>query len=189
MAQMPVRKKGRLDRLITISSIALILAGIFALRPFLANTTRPLGNEAYTPPTASENKQMVLGEPVRLLLPAINVDLGVIKGYYNAETRQWTLDNTHAFYMQGSATPLFYGHNRVGVFENLNKLQPGETLLITNSEGRQLRFAYKGYKVVKPEDSWLLQEKNPETVMVMSCTGIFYESRQVLYFAYEGLEK
>lgn len=140
-----------------------------------------------TPPS------MQLGTPVSLSLPRLNMTLGVKTGVYVADSQSWTIDRTHAFFMQGSGqvaapkTPIIYGHDIPAVFMGLNGVAPQETLRITNDAGATLLFAYRGDSTVDPYDASVRETVQPNTVFLMTCSGAHFEHRRVLAFYYVGV--
>lgn len=172
--------------MLTIFSLSLIAGGSLYVARSLS--TQPV-HAVYEPSRVNQGAAapMELGYPINLSLPRLGKELSIKEGYYDPTTQQWTLDDSHVFYMQGSATPIFYGHNQNRLLDKLDELHPGDRLLIKNDEGATLQFTYMSAKTVAPDDTWLLNEKHNNTVMVLSCTGFFLESRQVFYFEYVGV--
>lgn len=151
----------------------------------LQQATRQLQPD--TPPS------MQLGTPVSLSLPRLSVTLGVKTGVYVADSQSWTIDRTHAFFMQGSGevsapkTPIIYGHDIPAVFMSLSGVAPQEMLRITNDAGVTLLFAYRGDTTVDPYDASVRETVQPNTVFLMTCSGAHFEHRRILAFSYMGV--
>jgi len=144
---------------------------------------------------AAETKTaMTFGVPAALSLPRIGISLPIAPGLYNATARTWTLDSTHAFYMQSPQgitgnTPIIYGHNIPAVFHKLDGVAEDEVLTITTQDGRKLIFKYVGDRVVQPNDSAAMRADIPNSVLLMTCTGSNFQKRRILHFEYLGSQQ
>lgn len=184
MRTVPVKKTFGLESIITFMGLSLIMTGTFFMYGFLQQTTFPKVEASAT--TAKPDKPMALGKPIALSIDKINTSLAIRQGGVNPATNQWILDEKNAFYISDSATPVFYGHNKKGVFDKLSKLQGEENLLIDTSDGRRLEYKFYESRQIAPSDASILAEKHVDTVILLTCSGAFYEFRQALYFTYVG---
>lgn len=121
-----------------------------------------------------------------LELPSLATSLNIKQGLYDSVSRTWTLDQQNAFQIKEAATPIFYSHNKKGLFDQLAELKGGELLIVTTAVGERLNFRYVSYKTLDPEDAWILNEITKDQVILFTCTGLFFEARNIFYFQYEG---
>lgn len=145
-----------------------------------------LGDVAAAPVSHDKSFTGAGWKPVHLELPRLNVDLQVMPGYYDQQTREWRLDDTHAFHAPNTETPLIYGHTIPEVFASLEGVAPDEMLTITERNGAQALFIYKEDQVVTPDDVSILRESAPDSVFLLTCTGSNFEERRVLRFEHVG---
>lgn len=118
----------------------------------------------------------------QVVIPVAGISLDVKKGVYNYKTKQWSLDKKHAFYISESATPIVYGHAIADVFGRLQDLRGGETLIATLIDGHTKSLTYQGAEYIHPEDTTILSEAYPRSIILMSCSGPMSEYRQLFYF-------
>lgn len=129
--------------------------------------------------------------PVALKFPRLNIALDILPGAYNSRTQSWTLDRSHAFYMQPikdftPGTPVIYAHSIPGVFRGLNGAAQDELLTVRMQDGRELWFRYSGDTAVDPTNSAVLRRKVDNAIFIMTCTGSHFEQRRVMQFDYIG---
>jgi len=120
--------------------------------------------------------------PVRMQIVTADLNLTVKKGTFDARTYQWTINDSDAFFAEGTATPLIYGHNRPGIFAPLSHIQKGSVLELTYADGSTGSYVYYATRFVSPDDASVLKETNPQTVMLLTCSGLFNDSRRIVYF-------
>lgn len=131
-----------------------------------------------------------IGMPKKISLPRLGIDLDVVRGDYDQENNQWTLDKNHAFFVAPGQTPLsltakplIYGHNIPAVFRNLDGIADGELMYITDDSGRILQFKYLGSRVVEPGQSDALNDFHPNTdITLLTCTSVTFKNRKLLFF-------
>jgi LPXTG-site transpeptidase (sortase) family protein len=148
-------------------------------------------------PTVSQStsKPVVSGNPSRISIPSLGIDLAITPGVYNARTGQWTLTNDKVQYAvmtpqpnnQGGNTFL-YGHYRKSVFASLHLIQPDSTAIITTDSGKKFTYVLTTVKVVSPEDSAsIFDYQGPPILTVQTCTGAFFQNRQLFTFSLESV--
>lgn len=130
-----------------------------------------------------------LGTPVSLSLPRLSIDKEVLPGFYNQALRTWTLDETHAFFMKQASMPIIYGHDTAPVFKALDGVAKNEILKIKNSDGDLFFFKYIGDENILPTSSDVISTFKPNTVLLITCSGIHYQTRRVLTFEYLGQDQ
>ncbi len=139
-------------------------------------------------------QEQVSGPPAQISIKRLNINLPVSAGYYNAASKKWTLDNKHVFTdnftnsnpvistKQDNVTVL-YGHDLPGLLVNTSQVAYGDILSITTTNGYRFNYYYVDSRVVKPDDTSILHEKNTgNPVALVTCTGAWYQNRRVMYF-------
>jgi LPXTG-site transpeptidase (sortase) family protein len=141
------------------------------------------------------------GTPVSISIERLGINLPVAPGYYNVSTQKWTLDNHHVFTdnytntnptvsEKQSKTTVIYGHDTPGVLVKTSELTHGDILTIDTQNGYQFRYYYDKSKVVPPNDTSVLREKNKgDSVILLTCTGAWYQSRRAMYFHLIDVQK
>ena len=141
-----------------------------------------------------EQPKPIVGVPTRVTLPDIGIDLPAKKGSYNPAAQTWTLDKTHVFIntltnpegqlgeLENLPVPLLYGHNNASILAKTRDIKPGHTLTVVTDNGYVLEYRYLRDIVVAQEESWVLDYQGPEDLMLMTCTGVRYEVRRVMFF-------
>lgn len=120
--------------------------------------------------------------PTRLNIPQAGIDLPVAIGIFDQTVGQWNINDTHAFFAHTATTPLFYGHNQPGLFEGLARVKSGDTAALSFQDGTSITLRYDKTRFVSPNDASVLTEENPRTIMLLTCSGLFNESRRLVYF-------
>jgi LPXTG-site transpeptidase (sortase) family protein len=144
----------------------------------------------------SAPKNSISGTPVNLTIPSLQLDLPVIDGQYDPSTHGWTLTSDKAQYFADSAKPnnlsgktFIYGHYRRNVFENLHNIQLGAMLSLTTDNGYRFNYRFESSFTTSPSDLSVLNNTQKPVLYVQTCSGIFFQHRQIFSFAYVGYEK
>jgi sortase (surface protein transpeptidase) len=145
----------------------------------------------YSAPVSS-----ISGKPIGLTVPSLQIDLSVIDGQYNPDTHGWTLTSDKAQYFVDSAEPnniggktFIYGHYRKNVFEKLHNIQRGATLSLTTDNGYRFNYRFESSFTTSPSDLSVLDNTAKPVLYVQTCTGVFFQHRQIFNFVYVGYEK
>lgn len=196
MQMLSALKQSASSRLLTYLAIVALIGGLsYLILPKFSYPSLYSGEKTNSQTLSAINHKQndkdsfKLSDPSAINLPRLNLHLPIAQGDYDFTTKQWTLDYTHAFYTAFFKNPLIYGHNSSGIFGKLNAVQKGDILTIENGDNKTLSFKYSRDIVVKPEDSQLISKDLKNTLMVMTCTGIWDENRRVLLFNYLKSEK
>jgi len=140
-------------------------------------------------PTTTQIAQKIEGKPVRIRIPSLNIDLPVIDGYHNLKTQTWTLTKNKVQYAVD--TPLanniegntfLYGHNRHEVFRSLSKIKLGAEAIIETDNGHTFTYVFKGALETTPDDSSLFRYQGKPILTVQTCSGAWYQNRQLFTF-------
>ena len=132
----------------------------------------------------------VSGQPVRVLLPRLGIDLPIIDGVYNFNSSSWSVSNSTANYAKNTAAPnnktdktLIYGHWTSGVFGPTKDLQPGDTAYIYTDNGHILVYRYEYKTAVKPTDTHVFEDfKGRPGLVLMTCEGSWAQDRRLMFF-------
>jgi LPXTG-site transpeptidase (sortase) family protein len=130
------------------------------------------------------------GQPTELHISDIGVNLVVAKGEFDQATHTWNVSTDKAHYATVSDAPnnqygntFIYGHNRANVFARLAQLQPGAEATIRTDNN--LEFVYRLSKVEETDPnntSVLLPYSNKPTLSLQTCSGSWYQNRQIFRF-------
>ncbi len=183
--------------LVTVLSLLLILGGSLSLT--LAMRSRE-SNLVVTPPASvttqkatvpvTTKNDYITGNPVRIAIASLNIDLPVIPGYYNATAQTWTLTTDKVQFATITPTPnnqqgntFLYGHYRKNVFSSLHLLQADATAVITTENGHAFTYQLTAVHVVSPSDSAsIFNYQGAPILTIQTCTGLFFENRQLFIF-------
>ena len=131
----------------------------------------------------------IYGQPVRLDLPSLGLSLQVIDGYFNSQTRTWTLTTDKVQYATITPEPnnaagntFIYGHYRREVFANLHKIAVGDVAVIRTSNDHLFTYRFRSSRVTNPNDVALFSYQGPPILTLQTCTGLFYQNRQLFTF-------
>jgi len=156
-----------------------------AASPFVASPAPKPAAASFVP---------VQGKPVRILIPSLGIDLPVIDGVYNAKSQTWTLSNDKVQY--AVMTPLannvagntfLYGHNKRGVFNTLHQVQPNDEAIIMTDNGHRFSYRFAGSIETVPTDDSLFRYQGKPILTVQTCSGIWYQNRQLFTFNLESV--
>ena len=136
-----------------------------------------------------DSAPLVTGTPVHISIPNVNIDLKVIPGQYYPSTRSWTLslDNAQWGVMTAKANnkagaTFIYGHNRREVFNRLPKIKVGDKALVTTGKGHTFTYEFASSSVTSPDDTSLFSYRGKPVLVLQTCTGLWYQDRQLLVF-------
>ena len=141
------------------------------------------------PPSATESNKVITGEPATLDIPSVNINLPVIDGFYNSQSKAWTLTLDKAQYATITPAPnnqggntFIYGHNRWEVFYRLPKIQIGAEATITTTNHHKFIYKLSSVKTTSPNDTSLFTYKGPPMLTLQTCTGLWYQNRTLFSF-------
>lgn len=138
----------------------------------------------------------VSGTPVSFAMASVGVSQPVEHGEYDASTGQWTL-SYHAVYWGTMTAPVnsqtgntfIYGHDVPQIFGNLLKAKVGDTATVTTDNGYVFTYTLRSSEAVSPSDVSKLQPTDKPTLTVQTCSGTWYQYRQMLTFSLDGYAK
>jgi LPXTG-site transpeptidase (sortase) family protein len=181
--------------LTTLGSILVSLGLVLGWQPLLQSLHQPVPLHVQAQavrPTTPVAPALIKGQPVRIVLPSLGLDLPVINGYYNTVSQTWTLTKDKAQFAVNTTPPnnqegntFIYGHNRVGVFETLYKLKLNDQVLVYTDTSHVFTYDYIGATVTNPNDSSLFTYQGPPVLTLQTCSGLWYQNRQMFHFNLE----
>lgn len=171
--------------------VALILTGMFLWHLRTSNAfvdSQP--SVPHTNQTASAPKAAtVTGSPMNISIPSLNMNLPVINGYYDKQTKEWTLTLDKVQYATITPPPnnaggntFLYGHYRPEVFARLHLIKVGATAVITTANHHTFTYQLTNIRVTNPNDDSLFNYQGPPELTVQTCTGTFFQYRQLFTF-------
>jgi len=135
------------------------------------------------------------GNPTRLRIERIGIDLPVQNGTYDAATNSWSLSDDSAYFATTTAAPndahgntFIYGHNTDAVLAKTAAIQPGDVATVATSNGFVFRYVYTGDTSVTPDKTAILSE-DPATpqLTLMTCEGWWSATRRLMFFTLQGV--
>ncbi len=190
-----------MNRKLRFFAFALIIAGLCGLAPlgyFWMHSRQALAAPTVQVPVTvlPVAPEVISGHPMHLSIPSVGVDLEIIDGTYNAQTGAWTLTTDKAQFATPTVEPnnftgntLVYGHYRKNVFSSLHTIQPGAQAVITTDNGYTFTYTYTSNETVDPADTSVFLYKGAPRLTVQTCTGAFFQNRQMFYFEFTSYQK
>lgn len=171
--------------------IALGAVGLWAPQTFVdaqpVNIITPPAHEKPTVAVASSSA--ISGHPVSIKVPRLQIDLQVIDGVYNANTKTWNLTNDKAQYALLTSEPnnqagntFIYGHNTKQVFARLLKAQADDIAIVETSNGHQFTYRLTSSREASPTDDSLFHYQGAPILTLQTCSGPNFQYRYLLTF-------
>jgi len=188
-----------IDKLI-IALCVLVIASVASLGViYIRKSPVPYAHRgSLNPPKPAlqvHSSQVVSGDPAHISIPSLGVSLDVINGS-QGENGLWTLTPDKAQYAVISPRPnnhegntVIYGHATQTIFGRLFSIKQGATADISTSNGYMFHYKYEGNYPVNPYDFSIFNYKGAPILTLQTCSGSFYQNRQMFQFSYVGYEK
>lgn len=136
---------------------------------------------------------LITGQPIKISIPSLHIDLPIIPGYYNAKSGAWTLTLNKAQFATPSVTPnnmtgntLIYGHYRPEVFAYLHLIKTGAQAIVTTDNGYEFSYTFESTMPLDPTDTSIFAYKGTPRLTVQTCSGAYMQHRQMYYFHYDS---
>lgn len=138
---------------------------------------------------------IIMGMPASFRVDRLGINLPVINGTYDEKTAQWTLSDNSVQFADMTIEPndragntLIYGHNTWQVLAPMAAIVAGDIATITTTNNHTFSYVYVSDAVVQPEVTSVLYD-NPDTprLTVMTCDGIWSQTRRLMYFDLQGV--
>lgn len=144
-------------------------------------------------PVKQTNDPLIMGEPNRIVIKSLGIDLPVASGQYYADSKTWELSGDKAHFASLSVASnnktgntLIYGHNNKQVFYSLNQIRPGAEVSVFTTNGKVFKYKFTTAAETSPNDSSVFNYKGPAMLTLQTCSGLWYQNRQL--FAFELVE-
>lgn len=179
----------------TIGMLGLIAVASQTLEQTVAASSRPIATKRQH----ASIPTVISGKPIRIVIPAIAIDLPLDEGIYDSQTGSWTLSDSHAQYAVMSepannhaGITFVYGHGTDAVFGKLSAAQPpnGTIAQLYTDNGHVFTYSLGDVRDHTPSDTSLfdtLSNGSPQLV-VQTCTGMFSEWRTMFTFTLTKVE-
>lgn len=138
----------------------------------------------------------ITGNPTRLVIEGLGIDLQVAPGIYDKKTSQWSLSLDKAHFAELSSTPnnkggnsFIYGHNRKGVLNSLPSIQMNQEAKIYTDNGLIFNYTFVGAVEVSPNDTSIFNYQGEPILTIQTCSGSFYQNRQLFTFTFKDVIK
>ena len=129
----------------------------------------------------SRESSVAQKQPIHLSSDDLDMDLEISEGSYDHATGSWTVGDTRVYNAVGTTTPLLYGHNTNVVFADLSKADVNTRFTLHYSTSSEV-YRYVATRFVGANDASIVHEtNNPDTILLLTCSGIFNESRRIVY--------
>lgn len=188
-----------LDRFVILICL-LAIVGIFSLlfsyfhHPSISNTHRSSLNKPQ-PARLQPASQFVSGTPLSISLPSMDLSLAIVPGSADSKGN-WTLTPNKAQYAiispkanNREGNTVVYGHANKYVFGHLYLIKKGAIANVTTDNGYIFHYKYEGTYAVNPHDLSIFNYKGAPILTLQTCSGAFYQNRQMYQFAYQGFDK
>jgi LPXTG-site transpeptidase (sortase) family protein len=187
-----------MKRIGIVNSIALVLIGLgialYLFGAYVRNTNASAQSQPIVTPENSQRPELagpniISGNPTTLDIDSQSIHVAIIDGIFDTISRKWTLTTDKAQFAITTYRPnnsqgltFVYGHNRKEVFSRLPKIQPGSIATVTTDNNKQFMYRFRESKTVKPSDVSLFSYNGPPILVLQTCTGLYYQNRQLFYF-------
>ena len=138
----------------------------------------------------------VIGKPVRLVIPSLNITLAIDEGNYNPADASWTLSGYNAQFAMPThlandqtGNTLVYGHNNKYVFGPLKQLQPGAIVEIMTDNNHLFYYKLQSVYTIQPDDVSIFAYDGPPILTLQTCTGNWNELRTMSAFTLDRVVK
>ncbi len=142
------------------------------------------------------NVPYITGNPTRLFIEGLGIDLQVVPGVYDQKTKNWSLSLDKAHFADVTAKPnnksgnsFIYGHNRKGVLNSLSSIQMNQEARAYTDNGLIFIYMFVGAVEVSPNDTSIFNYQGEPILTIQTCSGSFYQNRQLFTFKLKDVIK
>lgn len=176
-------------RLLPLAGAALILLTPIVGDYFNKHRISQAGQAAQTKLDRAHKPFKIAGQPSRILIPSLAIDLPVVSQHYSALTKTWPVAPSDANYAAETALinnikgrSLIYGHDNHSVFGPLLTMPTGTVVYVYTGNGHIFKYTYSSYKDVSPQQVNIVSEmKNaPAGLNLITCTGAYFQYRHLM---------
>ena len=151
--------------------------------------------DAQLPIVLTKALVITAGQPVRVVVPRLNIDLQIDEGQYDEANQTWTLSGYHAQFAMASVVAndfqgntFIYGHNSPNVFGKLRQMAAGDTMQLYTDNGYVFTYSYTAYDDLQPNDGSVFKYDGPPQATIQTCSGAWNEFRRMYHFNFTGVQ-
>jgi LPXTG-site transpeptidase (sortase) family protein len=140
----------------------------------------------------SEQSAVIQGQPTRLVIPSIDINLEIVPGYYNEYSKTWDTSYDKVQYSTITSLPnnhsgntFLYGHAVKEVFEELHSITNGALAIVKTDNDHTFYYKLSSQYVTDPLDDAIFDYQGAPILTIQTCTGLFYQNRQMFIFEFE----
>lgn len=136
----------------------------------------------------------IQGQPNRILIPSLNIDLPVVAQSYSTVTKTWPVAASTANYATETALinntrgqSLIYGHSSRPVFGPLLDLKPGAIAYVYTNTGHLFKYSYTSSRDVTPTKTKIIPEMAQALtpgLKLITCDGPYFQYRHLMSFKF-----
>lgn len=119
-----------------------------------------------------------VGNPVRIVVPDLSIDVSVAQGSFDPASQQWALSDQLAYHALASVpandsngTTLIYGHAKSQMFEPLLNTSAGMRAEVYTDNSKVFVYEFALMREVIPTDVSVFTEMGPSTLVMQTCSG------------------
>lgn len=138
----------------------------------------------------------IIGQPVRVEVPDVDVDLSVVPGSFDENLGDRTLSYESALHADSSmpindsnGVSLVYAHALPGLFASLTGLVPGMAASITTDNQYVFKYRFVSGVEVLPTDVSVFTAEGPPILVLQTCSGAWDTHRTLYYFELTDVQK
>ncbi len=139
---------------------------------------------------------LIKGHPTAISIPSLNINLQIIDGFYNSGSGAWTLTLDKAQFATVTSEPnnvsgntFIYGHYRPEVFAYLHLIKPGSQAIVTTDNGYKFYYKFTQTYATSPQDGSVFTYEGTPMLTVQTCSGAWFQNRQMFLFDYVSYKK
>jgi LPXTG-site transpeptidase (sortase) family protein len=176
-------------RLLPLAVAAVILCMPIAASYWSRHQINKTANAAQARLDKNQQPDQIQGEPSRILIPSLSIDLPVVPQSYSPALKSWPVAASTANYATETALinntkgqSLIYGHDNRSVFGPLLTMQLGTLAYVYTANGHVFKYSFAGYKDVSPQQINVVAEmaKAPPGLNLITCTGAYFQYRHLM---------
>jgi LPXTG-site transpeptidase (sortase) family protein len=174
--------------------LPLVLAAVIICIPFVngalnRHSINQVAQAAQVKLDKNNGRAEIEGQPNRILIPSLAIDLPVVPQSYSQATKTWPVANNVANYATNTALAnnikaetLIYGHDTRNVFGPLNNLKPNDTVFVYTSNGHVFKYSYVSSQDVTPTKLSIFDDmaKAPAGLKLITCSGVYFQYRRLM---------
>lgn len=182
-----------------ITALLLVGAGMAIVAPVgtqgfnqpLLEDGEVVATKVSSQPLAPQQQQTAIasGIPIRISIPDVAINTDVKKGYYDARTHDWTIDESSAFYatitqpannLEGNT--FIYAHDSDVLFGRLPGISDNAKAIVTTDNGYKFVYSLIDSETLRPSDTQTLDYHGEPRLTLQTCTGLWGQYRHMFYF-------